>query len=138
MAVLLLIESFTLGLTTIWFAGGALVATIASLFIDNLWVQFFIFIIVSFLLLFFTRPWAIRYIEKGKTKTNYESLVGSVVKITEEVDNINQKGKAFANGTEWTVRSQDAEVVIEAGQIAQVVEVSGVKLIVTPYKEEKN
>jgi membrane protein implicated in regulation of membrane protease activity len=138
MAVLLLIESFTLGLTTVWFAGGALAATLTSLVTSNIWVQFSVFIAVSFVLLIFTRPWAVKYINADKTKTNYEGLIGKVIKITGQVDNFNQKGTALVNGTEWTVRSQDANIIIESGEKAQIVDIVGVKLIVKPYQEEEN
>lgn len=137
MAVLLVIEICTLGLTTIWFAGGALMATIASLLGLNIWVQLTVFIAVSLLLLIFTRPWAVKYINKHKIKTNYEGLIGKVIKITETVDNFNQKGTAVVNGQEWTVRTQEDGVVLQPDQKAQIVNIVGVKLIVKEYREEE-
>ena len=56
LAVLLVIEIITLGLTTIWFAGGALVAFVLALFNVPLLVQITVFLVVSILLLLFTRP----------------------------------------------------------------------------------
>ena len=53
LAVLLIIEIATLGLTTIWFAGGALVAFLVSLVGGPLWLQITLFIVVSFILLVF-------------------------------------------------------------------------------------
>ena len=138
MAVLLVIEICTLGLTTIWFAGGALVATIASLLGLNFWVQIILFIVVSLLLMIFTRPWAVKYINSHKTKTNYEGLIGKIIKITETVDNFNQSGTAVVNGAEWTVRSQEDAVIIQPGEKAQIVNIAGVKLIVKKYLEEEN
>ena len=138
MAVLLVIEICTLGLTTIWFAGGALVATIASLLGLNFWTQIILFIVVSLLLIIFTRPWAVKYINSHKTKTNYEGLIGKIIKITETVDNFNQSGTAVVNGAEWTVRSQEDAVIIQPGEKAQIVNIAGVKLIVKKYLEEEN
>ena len=54
--VLLVIEIATLGLTTIWFAGGALIAGIAAVAGAGRVVQFVLFLIVSLILLIFTRP----------------------------------------------------------------------------------
>ena len=45
--ICLIIEAVTLGLTTIWFAGGALIAFIASLFRVPIAIQSFLFFIVS-------------------------------------------------------------------------------------------
>ena len=55
-AVFLLVEIMTLGLTSIWFAGGAVVAAIAALFGVPFWVQMLIFIVVTCLLFALTRP----------------------------------------------------------------------------------
>lgn len=138
MAILLVIEICTLGLTTIWFAGGALVATIASLFGLNFWIQVVLFIVTSSLLLIFTRPWAMKYLNGHWTKTNYEGLIGKVIKITETVDNFNQSGAAIVNGQEWTVRTQEEGVILQPGEKAQIVNIHGVKLIVKKYLEEEN
>ena len=56
--VLLVIEALTLGLTTIWFAGGALAAFIACVAGGSLVLQIILFVAVSLVLLFFTRPLA--------------------------------------------------------------------------------
>ena len=55
LALLLVVEAITAGLTTIWFAGGALVAAIACYAGANLTVQILLFLCVSLVLLIFTR-----------------------------------------------------------------------------------
>ena len=47
-------EVATLGLTSIWFAGGAVVAVIAAALQAPIWLQILLFFAVSLLLLFFT------------------------------------------------------------------------------------
>lgn len=74
--VLLGIEAVTMALTTVWFAGGALVAFVLALFGVNTQVQLAVFVIVSFILLFFTRPFALKYVNRNTVKTNWESLIG--------------------------------------------------------------
>lgn len=136
MIVLIVIEIITVGLTTIWFAGGALAAMFVSALGGGMILQIIVFLIVSFGLLIFTRPFAIKYIKKNRVKTNYEGIIGKVVRITQDVDNINGTGCAVVNGQEWTVRALDDENKIAAGSLAKVVNISGVKLIVEEYEEE--
>ena len=102
MAVLLVIEIATLGLTTIWFAAGALVAFIAAALNLALWLQITLFIMVSLVLLFFTRPLASRYLNSKTTKTNAESLVGRTAKVTIAIDNLKPAGQVVVGGMEWT------------------------------------
>ena len=128
--VLLVIEIATLGLTTIWFAGGALVACIAALLHANIWVQIVLFLVVSVLLLFFTRPLAVRYMNKDRTKTNVDSMVGKEAVVTEAIDNLKAQGVVQVNGLEWTARSEESQEVIPKGAIVEVGIVDGVKLIV--------
>lgn len=130
MAVLLVIEIITMGLTTIWFAAGALVAVVAALFHAPLVVQFVLFVVVSVILFCFTRPVAEKYLNNSRTKTNINSIIGEEAKVTEEIDNFNQKGAVVVKGLEWTARSADESEVIPAGSKVRVKEVSGVKLIV--------
>ena len=125
------VEIATVTLVSVWFAGGALVAFIVNLAgCDNILIQIAVFVVVSVVLLAITRPFASRFINKNLVKTNADEILGKRVKILERVDNINGTGMARYNGVEWTVRSGDDNVIIEEGEMATVLEVSGVKLIV--------
>lgn len=137
MIVLIVIEIITVGLTTIWFAIGALAAIVASALGANMILQIGVFVVISILMLVFTRPFAVKYINSSHTKTNYEGIIGKVVRITEDVDNISETGCAVVNGQEWTVRSESDEKKIASGSLAKVVNIKGVKLIVNEYEEEK-
>lgn len=130
LAVFLVIEIITLGLTTIWFAGGALIAFILSLAADSFILEFLAFIIVSFVLLFFTRPIAQRYFNKQRIKTNYESLIGRHGKVIEKIDNFNNSGQVTLNGQEWTARALNNQDIIEPGKRIIIRDIAGVKLIV--------
>lgn len=134
--ILLVIELLTVGLTTIWFAVGALAAMAASAAGAGFGLQVIIFLAVSCILLILTRPIALRYLNSHREKTNYESNIGAVIKLTEKVDNLNQTGKGILNGQEWTVRSENDNDILDAGTTAIVTSVSGVKLIVKKYREE--
>ena len=133
--VLVIIEIISQGLTTIWFAGGSLVALISTFCGANLFVQIAIFLVVSIVLLIFTRPIAMLHFNKKVVPTNVETLPGEVCVITEAVDNIGAKGKAELNGMEWTVRSASEGILIPEGARAKVLRVEGVKLIVKQERE---
>ena len=134
--LLLVIEIITVGLTTIWFAAGALAALAANVMGADLIIQIIIFLAVSVVLLIFTRPWAEKHLNRKRVRTNYEREIGKVIRITEKVDNLNQTGKSVVDGQEWTVRSRNDSDIFEAGALARVVAVSGVKLIVEKCEEE--
>ena len=130
LAALLFIEAITAGLTTIWFAGGALIAAIASYVGANLTIQILLFLCVSVVLLIFTRPVAMRYFNKETVQTNANSLIGKKAVVIQEIDNLAQTGQVRINDIEWTARSVDDGVKIEKDTIVEIREIQGVKLIV--------
>lgn len=136
LAVLIFIEIMTLGLTTIWFAGGALVAFIVSLFFDNLLLEIILFLVVSLALLYFTRPFVMKYFNPKRTKTNYEGVIGKDALVTTTIDNMNAIGQVIVDGQEWSARSLDGSI-IENGTKVKVHGISGVKLLVSIMKEDE-
>ncbi len=129
LAVMVVIEIITLGLTTIWFAAGALVAMILALLGLNTVVQIIAWAVVSVILLLLTRPLALKYMSKT-TKTNVDSLIGMTAKVTEEIDNINAKGYVTVNGQDWAARNIRDDEVIMKDTYVTIDKISGVKLIV--------
>ena len=136
--IFIVAESLTVGLISIWFAGGALMAMFVALAgVSTVW-QIVVFLLVSAILLIITRPIAVKYINNKKEKTNYQSVIGTVVKVIEKIDNWNQTGAAFADGKEWTARAKEDGIILEKDTFAKVVEIEGVKLIVEPYLVQEN
>ena len=127
--LLIVIELATMGLTTIWFAGGAVAGFIASMLGANVVIQAVVFFVVSIVLLIITRPFAVRYINSNKTKTNIDGLIGQEALVLEEINNIRETGCARLEGKEWTARSVD-DTVIPADTVVIVERIEGVKLIV--------
>lgn len=134
--ILIGIEAATMALTTIWFAGGALVAFLLALAGADLYIEVLAFFIVSCILLFFTRPLALKYVNKNTVKTNAEGIVGKKARITTAVDNDLSTGAAVVAGQEWTARSEDGSS-IEEGVMVKIKAINGVKLIVSRLEEEK-
>ncbi len=133
----IVVEIMTLGLTTIWFAGGALVAFVAALLSAPVWLQIVLFVVISALMLMFTRPWAVRFINKDAVKTNYESMAGRVGEVMEQIDNLRATGCVRVAGQDWTARSAVETEIIPVSSEVVVKRIEGVKLIVTPVKKEE-
>ena len=134
LVLFILIEIATMGLTTIWFAGGALVAVIASALGLSLVVQIVLFFAVSFVLLYFTRPMAVKYFNKDRVKTNAESLVGRQAIVISEIDNLQGIGQVTVGGMEWSARTAEAGVRLDVGSVVNIIAINGVKLIVEEKK----
>lgn len=129
-AVFLLIEILTLGLTSIWFAGGSIIAAIAAFAGAPFWAQMLLFILVTCLLFALTRPIAKRYLNNKVQKTNTEALIGQHAIVKETINNMESRGRVQLNGQDWTARSLEAGEIIPAGSEVTVRRIQGVKLIV--------
>ncbi len=130
LVLFIIAEVVTVQLTTVWFAGGALVSMIlAAVGVDNVAIQIAVFIVVSIVLLISTRPIVKKHINQKAQPTNADRCIGKPAIVTEEIDNLVGKGAAKINGTVWTARSESGEI-IAAGTTVNVVRIDGVKLIV--------
>lgn len=130
--VALIVEVLTMGLTTIWFAGGAVIALIAAALGGPLWFQISVFLVVSIVLLIFTRPLAMKYFNKDRVRTNVESLVGKQAIVLSQIDNVQGIGQVSVSGQEWSARSYADNEKMEQGAVVTIVAISGVKLICKP------
>jgi membrane protein implicated in regulation of membrane protease activity len=135
-AAFLVLEMMTMGLTTIWFAGGALVGALAAVIGLPLAVQIGAFLVVSVVLLVLTRPLSQRYFNNRTVRTNVESLIGETCIVTQTIDNLKAEGQVQIKGQVWTARSVSDDTVLQKDTQVRVHEISGVKLIVEPVKEE--
>jgi membrane protein implicated in regulation of membrane protease activity len=129
-----LIEAFTLGLTTIWFTIGGVAASIASMAGAPVLVQVIVFLCVSILLLYFTRPLAEKKLKIGAEKTNVESLPGQMALVTQAITP-HHTGQVKAQGQIWTAVSDTMDSTLEQGTTVRILRVEGVKLVVEPLDE---
>jgi len=127
------IEALTLGLTTIWFAISAFVMVFLSFLKISIPVQITIFLLISGVLLYFTRPIAIKKLKTGKVKTNVDSLVGMHALVTRKISEFD-RGEVKLNGQFWTARSEDGTTINE-GIKCEVVRIEGVQAIVRILSE---
>lgn len=132
-AILLVIEIITLGLTTIWFALGAIAAFLAAYIGFGTAVQVIVFLVVSVALFVLTRPIAVKFFNQERERTNAESLIGQKAIVRETIHTLQGAGKVEVNGMEWSAKTDESES-IEAGAVVLIKGIQGVKLIVE--KEE--
>lgn len=123
------LEAATVGLTSIWFALGALFAMIAAALGAELWLQITIFIAMTALMLIITRPLVKRFLVPKIEKTNAQSLIGQIAIVTEQIDNDEGRGAVRIGGKTWTARSENGNA-IEVEQKVVVIRIEGVKLFV--------
>lgn len=122
-------EAASVGLTSIWFAAGALCALIAALLGGPLWIQITLFLAASVLCLLAVRPLAKRHLNSKVEATNADRVIGEQAQVTEDIDNIRGKGAVVIRGVAWTARSEDGSPV-PAGSLVKVLRIEGVKVFV--------
>ncbi len=134
----LVIEASTVTLVCIWFAGGSLIGMLAAALQAPLWLQIILFLLVSILLLIYTRPVAMKYFNKNREKTNIATIIGKQGIVTAEINNLQGEGQVTVGGQEWSARNAVNDEVIPEGAIVIVEEIKGVKLMVRnmPVKAE--
>ncbi len=126
-------EAFTLGLTSIWFALGAVVALLGSLVKMPIYLQIAIFLIATLVMLIYTRPVAQKYLRIGASKTNVTALLGETGIVLKRIDTYNL-GQVKVKGQIWTAKSESGQD-IPRGEEVEITAVEGVKLVVKPIEE---
>lgn len=135
--VFLVVEGVSTSLVSIWFAAGAAVGLIVAALHLPLWFQIFMFLLASGVLLVATKPFVRRMLSKNTAeKTNADRAIGQTALVTTAIDNLKGQGQAEVAGQLWTARSVDGSV-IPAGETVEVVEISGVKLMVKRREEQE-
>lgn len=130
MILFIVFELATMGLTTIWFAFGALAALIVAAVNGPFWLQIIVFLAASILALFGLRDVAIKYFNKNREQTNALGLIGQKGIVAEKISNIEATGRITVSGQEWSARALHEEDTYDEGTLVVVREIRGVKLIV--------
>ena len=128
--IFIIFEVATLGLTTMWFALGALAAMAVAVVGGQIWLQITVFVVVSIVSLFGFRKVVLNLFNQNREKTNADGLIGKKGIVTEEISNLHANGQVTISGLEWMARSVNDDVTIEKGAVVVIREIRGVKLIV--------
>ena len=126
------VESLTSDMVAIWFTPGAIVAMVLSFWVDLIWVQVLVFLVLSTALLILTRLYYKKHpMSKRGEAMNADSVIGARGIVQETVDNLHGKGSIKVGSLVWTARSTDDSIIPEGATVI-VREISGVKLICEP------
>ena len=125
-------EIFTAGFLIFWLGVAALVSMVISFFIDNVIIQGTVFVILSGILMFLTRPLVDRFITKpdDKVATNAYSIIGKRGIVTKEINEISGTGQIKVGTEVWSAKSYDSSK-IEEGSEVEINSINGVKAVVT-------
>lgn len=132
-AVFLVIEFITVGMSSIWCVVGALAALLAAALGGAVWVQIFLFLLVTGLCFVLLYPKLKRFVRRGVQPTNADMVIGKTCVVTQTIDNLSGAGAVSIGGKTWTARSESGERIAE-GNLVCVKAIEGVKLIVTPAR----
>ena len=133
--VMLVIEALTVGLATIWFAAGALVALLAALLDFSIAVQIVLFLAVSICLLVFTRKIFVEILKAGSEKTNVDALVGEKGVVISPIHPY-EVGQVKVGGQVWSAVGKNPDETFAVDQLVKINAIEGVKLVVTPVKHD--
>ena len=125
----------TAGFLIFWFAIGALLAMVVSLFTDNIILQTSVFVLSSTILIFATKPFVKKFAQnKNAIQTNVYSTVGKTGIVTKDIDSIQSLGQVKVGGEVWSAVGLN-DINIPQGTEVEIKEIKGVKAIVTPIQK---
>ena len=119
-----------MGLTTIWFTIGGVAACVASIAGASVLVQVIVFLLVSIVLLYFTRSLAEKKLKIKKTNVNFAVKTALVI----EAITPHNTGQVKAQGQIWTAITDSEDSTMEKGTTVRILRVEGVKLVVEPLE----
>ena len=121
------VEGLTVQLVSIWFAIGAAVTAVAAAFTNlSLTGQFWLFLVVSAVLLAATRP----LVKRGKrVPTNADRLLGQIGIVQQAIDNDLEQGRVKVDGLSWAARTVDGKPLPENTR-GRILEIQGAKVLV--------
>lgn len=127
-----ILEIATMGFLVFWFALGALAALVVSLITDSILIQAIVFLVVSTILLFATKPLVNKIMPKDSfVKTNSYSIEGKVGRVTIDIEPVEGKGQVKVGGESWSAKSADDTYIPKDTEVI-VEKIEGVKVIVKP------
>ena len=128
-----IVEAATMGLTSIWFAVGALAAMVSAVCHAPLGWQIAVFVVVSGVAVWFTRGKVQKQFNRGREATNADRIIGCRGQVLEDIDNVRSAGTVKVDGKIWTARSAGGDP-IPAGTEVTIQAIEGVKVLVTPVR----
>ena len=123
-------EIMTVGFLLFWFGFGSLVAMIVSFFTSIIIIQTYAFLIVSIILLFITKPFVNKFVNKTPTViTNAYNIIGKKAIVLEDIDPIQSKGLVKIGTETWSAESESDRKILKDTEV-EVTAIKGVKAVV--------
>ena len=116
---------------------GFLFAMITSFFTENLIIQMVVFITTSTLLIIFTKPVVKKFLIKDEDTvvTNVYSIIGKKAIVTKDINPTLGVGQIKVEGQDWSAKC-DSDAIIEKGTEVEILDINGVKAVVTPIVDK--
>lgn len=130
----LVVEAFTVSMTSVWFAIGAAAALLTCLFTGSLRAQALVFIVVSALCLWAFRPLAAKLHRKA-TPTNADRNLGREATVLTTVT-ADLPGRVRLDGVDWNARCVTPGDRLEPGERCRITEIHSTLLLVEPVLTE--
>ena len=129
--ILGIIEISTTNLVCIWFVLSGLLSLGVSFLTDNVFLQFFVFVVFGIIFMLLTKPFINKIKTKENARTNFDRIIGmkGLVKETIPKDGV---GVVKVDGKLWTSYANEK---IEEGTYVKVLKINSVKLEVEKWKE---
>lgn len=130
--VFFIAEIITVGFMIFWLGIAALIVCLLSLFIENVFIQMAVFVVLSTLLLFLTRPFVEKFVIKKDEKviTNAFSIIGKQAKVIKTMDSTTKLGQIKVGQETWTAKTAN-DILLEEGDVVKIESIDGVKAIVS-------
>ena len=126
-------EVLTSGFLIFWFSLGSLIAMVVSFFIPDVIVQTTVFLISSVILILATKPLVKKFANIDTVKTNAQSIIGKKGLVTKDINSIKATGQVKIDGELWSAVGLNDMDISKSTEV-KVIEIKGVKVIVTPIK----
>lgn len=130
---LTIIEITTVNLVVVWFIASSLISLVISLFIDNFFLQFLVFVVLGIIFLVTTKPIINKYLLNNKKEsTNFDRVIGMTGIVTMNIVK-NEVGEVKVDGKRWSAIS-DSD--IKEGEYVVIDKIKGVKLVVSKKESD--
>lgn len=134
--VSIVVEVSTVSLTSIWFAMAGIASLVLAAFNVDVVIQIVVFVVLSIVLLFLTRPFVRKYANKSIIHTNADKVISMIGIVTKTIP-VGDIGEVKVNSEFWRAVSLDSKD-INIGEKIVVNSLNGNKLLVSraQYKED--
>lgn len=134
--IFFLVEIATVGFLIFWLGIGALFAMITSFICDSIFIQTAVFVFTSVILILLTKPLINKWIKNSKTiVTNSASLINKLGIVTIDINSLEGVGQIKVDGEIWSAKTETNDIILKGTKV-KILKIDGVKLIVSPIKEE--